>query len=81
MIRTDDIFDMVQREVEVIIKKEPTIDGLVSEMKKTIISAMTKKGITVDDSIIVSAKLIVLASMVRQTLDKGTSLMYPPKQE
>jgi hypothetical protein len=65
MIRTDDIFDMVQREVEVIIKKEPTIDGLVSEMKKTIISAMTKKGITVDDSIIVSAKLIVLASMVR----------------
>lgn len=65
MIKTDDIFELVRDEVGVIIEKEPTIDKLVAEMKKTVITAMTKKGITVDDSISVSAKLIVLASMVR----------------
>ena len=65
MIQTDEIFKLVQDEVDLIIKSEPTIDKLVGEMKKTIIVAMTKKGITVDDSINVSAKLIVLASMVK----------------
>lgn len=65
MIQTEEIFKLVQDEVDLIIKKEPTVEKLVSEMKKTIIVAMTKKGITVDDSINVSAKLIVLASMVR----------------
>jgi hypothetical protein len=65
MIKTDDIFKMVQDEVDTILQKEPTIDKLVGEMKKTVVTAMTKKGITVDDSINVSAKLIVLASMVR----------------
>lgn len=65
MIKTDDIFELVRDEVGAIIEKEPTIDKLVAEMKKTVITAMTKKGITVDDSINVSAKLIVLASMVR----------------
>ena len=65
MIKTDDIFELVRDEVSAIIDKEPTIDKLVAEMKKTVIIAMTKKGITVDDSISVSAKLIVLASMVR----------------
>ena len=65
MIQTDEIFKLVQEEVSSIIGKEPTIDKLVGEMKKTVITAMTKKGITVDDSINVSAKLIVLASMVR----------------
>lgn len=65
MIKTDDIFDLVKSEVDNILEKEPTIDKLVSEMKKTVMLAMTKKGITVDDSISVSAKLIVLASMVR----------------
>lgn len=65
MIKTDDIFDLVKSEVDNILEKEPTIDRLVSEMKKTVMLAMTKKGITVDDSISVSAKLIVLASMVR----------------
>ena len=64
MIQTDEIFKLVQEEVSSIIGKEPTIDKLVGEMKKTVITAMTKKGITVDDSINVSAKLIVLASMV-----------------
>ena len=65
MIKTDDIFDLVKSEVDNILEKDPTIDKLVSEMKKTVMLAMTKKGITVDDSISVSAKLIVLASMVR----------------
>lgn len=65
MIQTDEIFKLVQEEVNNIIGKEPTIDKLVGEMKKTVITAMTKKGITVDDSINVSAKLIVLASMVK----------------
>lgn len=65
MIQTDEIFKLVQDEVNSIIGKEPTIDKLVGEMKKTVITAMTKKGITVDDSINVSAKLIVLASMVK----------------
>ena len=65
MIKTDDIFELVRDEVGAIIDKVPTIDKLVAEMKKTVITAMTKKGITVDDSISVSAKLIVLASMVR----------------
>ena len=65
MIKTDEIFKLVQEEVDVILQKEPTIDKLVGEMKKTVITAMTKKGITVDDSINVSAKLIVLASMVK----------------
>lgn len=65
MIKTDEIFKLVQEEVDVIIQNEPTIDKLVGEMKKTVITAMTKKGITVDDSINVSAKLIVLASMVK----------------
>lgn len=65
MIQTDEIFKLVQDEVDLIIKSDPTIDKLVGEMKKTIIVAMTKKGITVDDSINVSAKLIVLASMVK----------------
>ena len=65
MIHTEEIFKLVHDEVDLIIKKEPTVEKLVSEMKKTIIVAMTKKGITVDDSINVSAKLIVLASMVR----------------
>lgn len=65
MIQTDEIFKLVQEEVNSIIGKEPTIDKLVGEMKKTVITAMTKKGITVDDSINVSAKLIVLASMVK----------------
>lgn len=65
MIKTDDIFKLVEEEVITILQREPTIDKLVSEMKKTVMTAMTKKGITVDDSISVSAKLIVLASMVR----------------
>jgi hypothetical protein len=65
MIKTDDIFKLVEEEVITILQREPTIDKLVSEMKKTVMTAMTKKGITVDDSINVSAKLIVLASMVR----------------
>ena len=65
MIKTDDIFKLVEDEVLTILQKEPTVEKLVSEMKKTVMTAMTKKGITVDDSINVSAKLIVLASMVR----------------
>jgi hypothetical protein len=65
MIQTEEIFKLVQEEVSSIIEREPTVDKLVGEMKKTVITAMTKKGITVDDSINVSAKLIVLASMVR----------------
>ena len=65
MIKTDEVFELVKNEVDNVLQTQPTIDHLVSDMKKTIITAMTKKGITVDDSINVAAKLIVLASMVR----------------
>lgn len=65
MIKTDEVFELVKNEVDNVLQTQPTIDHLVSDMKKTIITAMTRKGITVDDSINVAAKLIVLASMVR----------------
>ena len=65
MIKTDEVFEMVQNEVVNVLQNQPTVEQLVSEMKRTIITAMTRKGITVDDSINVAAKLIVLASMVR----------------
>ena len=65
MIKTDEVFEMVQNEVVNILQTQPTVEHLVGDMKKTIITAMTRKGITVDDSINVAAKLIVLAAMVR----------------
>lgn len=65
MIKTDEVFEMVQNEVVNVLQTQPTVEHLVGDMKKTIITAMTRKGITVDDSINVAAKLIVLASMVR----------------
>lgn len=65
MIKTDEVFEMVQNEVVNVIQTQPTVEHLVGDMKKTIITAMTRKGITVDDSINVAAKLIVLAAMVR----------------
>ena len=65
MIKTDEVFEMVQNEVVNVLQTQPTVEHLVSDMKKTIITAVTRKGITVDDSINVAAKLIVLASMVR----------------
>ena len=65
MIKTDEVFEMVQNEVVNVLQNQPTVEQLVSEMKRTIITAMTRKGITVDDSINVAAKLIVLAAMVR----------------
>lgn len=65
MIKTDEVFEMVQNEVVNVLQTQPTVEHLVGDMKKIIITAMTRKGITVDDSINVAAKLIVLASMVR----------------
>ena len=65
MIKTDEVFEMVQNEVVNVLQNQPTVEQIVSEMKRTIITAMTRKGITVDDSINVAAKLIVLAAMVR----------------
>lgn len=65
MIKTDEVFEMVQNEVVNVLQTQPTVEHLVGDMKKTIITAMTRKGITVDDSINVAAKLIVLAAMVR----------------
>lgn len=65
MIKTDEVFEMVQNEVVNVLQTQPTVEQLVGDMKKTIITAMTRKGITVDDSINVAAKLIVLAAMVR----------------
>lgn len=64
MIKTDDVIELVKVEVDKLIEKEPTMNGLISDIKKSIMLAMTKKGITVDDSIGVSARLIILASMV-----------------
>jgi hypothetical protein len=65
MLKTDDIFEMVQDEVKLILKEEPSMETLIGDMKKIVMKAMTKKGITIDDSISVSAKLIVLSAMVR----------------
>ena len=42
MIQTEEIFKLVQEEVSSIIEREPTVDKLVGEMKKTVITAMTK---------------------------------------
>lgn len=65
MNNTDEILKMVQDEISNIIKTNPSMNTLISDMKNTIIHAMTKRGITIDDSINVAAKLIVLASMVK----------------
>lgn len=64
MIKTDDVLELVKVEVDKLIEKEPTMNELIGDIKKSIMLAMTKKGITVDDSIGVSARLIILASMV-----------------
>ena len=64
MIKTDDVLELVKIEVDKLIEKEPTMNGLIGDIKKSIMFAMTKKGITVEDSIGVSARLIILASMV-----------------
>lgn len=65
MNNTDEILKMVQDEISNIIKTNPSMNTLINDMKNTIIHAMTKRGITIDDSINVAAKLIVLASMVK----------------
>ena len=65
MLKTDDIFELVREEVEILLKQEPSMEKLIGDMKTIIIRSMTKKGITVDDSVAVSAKLIVLSAMVK----------------
>mgnify|MGYP007026716454 CR=1 FL=1 len=65
MIETEDIKKEVSERVDEIVKDSPTVDKLVGQLKKLIMTAVSKKGITVDDSIEVAAKMIVLASLVK----------------
>ena len=65
MIETEDIKKEVSERVDEIVKDSPTLDKLVGQLKKLIMTAVSKKGITVDDSIEVAAKMIVLASLVK----------------
>ena len=65
MIETSDVVKSVIEEVDKIAKENVSVESLVSDIKRIVINAMTKRGITVDDSITVSAKLIVLASIVK----------------
>lgn len=65
MIDTNDIQKEVNERVQQIAESSPTVNILVTQLKKTIMTAVGKKGITVDDSIDVAAKMIVLAALVR----------------
>ena len=65
MLETSDIEKEVSERVSKIANSSPTVEQIVSQLKKTILSAVGKKGITVDDSIDVAAKMIILASLVR----------------
>ena len=48
-----------------ILKYNPDAQSLVSQLKTTLLSVAAKRGISVQESIEVSAKLIVLASIVK----------------
>lgn len=65
MIETEDIQAEVSKRVKGIIDSSPNINILVSQLKKTIMSAVGKNGITVDESIDVAARMIVLAALVK----------------
>lgn len=65
MIDTTNITILVEDKVTDISKENPTMNDLVSSLKSIIVNAVMKKGITVEDCIDVSAKMIVLASIVK----------------
>ena len=65
MIDTTNITLLVEDRVKEVSKQNPNINELVSNLKSIIMNAVMKKGITVEDCIDVSAKMIVLASLVK----------------
>lgn len=65
MIETKEVFDLVREEVSSIVQGSPTMDRLIGEMKKMVVVAMTKRGLSVEEAVGIAAKLIVLASIVR----------------
>lgn len=65
MIDTTNITLLVEDRVTEISKQNPSMNELVSNLKSIIMNAVMKKGITVEDCIDVSAKMIVLASLVK----------------
>lgn len=65
MIETEDIQKEVSARVKNIIESSPNANLLITQLKKTIMSAVSKGGITVDESIDVAARMIVLAALVK----------------
>ena len=65
MIDTTNITLVVENRVTEVSKQNPNMNELVSNLKSIIMNAVMKKGITVEDCIDVSAKMIVLASLVK----------------
>ena len=65
MIDTTNITLLVEDRVTEVSKQNPNMNELVSNLKSIIMNAVMKKGITVEDCIDVSAKMIVLASLVK----------------
>lgn len=65
MIDTTAILNLVQEEVSQTLQREPTVQALVSDMKRMVLRAVTKNGLSVDEAVAIASKLVVLASMVR----------------
>ena len=65
MIDTTNITLLVEDRITEVSKQNPNMNELVSNLKSIIMNAVMKKGITVEDCIDVSAKMIVLASLVK----------------
>lgn len=65
MIDTSDTMEMVTERVGKLSKNDHTVNSIVSQLKKTIMGAVSRKGISVEESIDVAAKMVILASLVK----------------
>lgn len=65
MIDTSDTMEMVTERVGKLAKNDHTVNSIVSQLKKTIMGAVSRKGISVEESIDVAAKMVILASLVK----------------
>lgn len=65
MIDTSDTMEMVTERVDKLSKNDHTVNSIVSQLKKTIMGAVSRKGISVEESIDVAAKMVILASLVK----------------
>lgn len=64
MIDTAKIQNRVAERVEAYAKGDINPQTLISQLKGTLISVAAKRGITIDESVDVAAKLIILASII-----------------